>query len=323
MTYTGAMVFELPPVLVAPMAGGPSTPELVNAVDFGFLAFGTCSVDEARSQMKQTRTEYGVNLFMPQQEEPHPDDVQQMADHLGVEVPTVDLSNSYDAKFVAVMDAIDAGNGPAVVSSMFGCFTEKHITALHDRGVEAWATVTNTHDACRATQRGIDRLIVQGPNAGGHRGTWNIAEIPDQRTLPDLLTAIGAVTTVPLIAAGGARNSADIASLLEHGAQSVACGSAFLLADEAGTTPSNRALLSAGGASVSTRAFSGRYARGLETEFMRAHPNLPPLYPYLNAMLKDRRSEPDLAYCLVGTRPGAIRPGPARVIEAMLLPSQL
>lgn len=316
------MIQHLPTVIAAPMAGGPSTPELVNAVQFGFLALGTCSVDDARDQMRRTRGSYGVNLFCPQQETPDRHAVQAMADELGVEVPVVDLSNGFEAKFAAALSAIDECHGPAAVSTMFGSLTAEQIDALHARGVEAWATVTNPTDADTASRRGNDRLIVQGPKAGGHRGTWTIHDEPDPRPLPDLLQAVAAVTDLPLVAAGGARSSADVARLLAAGACSVSCGSAFLLADEAGTSLFNRELLAAGGSSISTRAFSGRYARGLATAFTDAHPNLPPLYPHLNPMLKDRREEVSYAYCLVGENSEALIAGPAREIERSLLPSR-
>lgn len=80
---------------------------------------------------------------------------------------------------------------------------------------------------------------------------------------------------------------------------------------EAGTSAFNRELLAGGGKSVSTRAFSGRFARGLETEFTRVHPKLPPMYPFLNPILKPRRQEKDaaVAYCLVGEQVEKINGG--------------
>ncbi|MHA2788513.1 nitronate monooxygenase [Corynebacterium sp. S7] len=314
------MDFVLPPVIVAPMAGGPSTPELVNAVSFGFLALGTCSVDDARAQLAKATGDFGINLFSAQTEQPAPGDVAAVATELGVEVPAVDLTCGYPAKFAAVLEAIDAGTGPRVVSIMFGCFSSSDIAALHSRGVEAWVNVTTPEDAVAATQLGADKLVVQGPNAGGHRGTWSITAQPDSRSLPDLVAAVRKVTELPLIAAGGVRTSSEVAGLVGLGAASVMCGSAFLLADEAGTSQFNRELLAAGGSSISTRAFSGRYARGLETTFTSRHPDMPAIYPYLNAMLKQRREEPEFAYCLVGEPATGILAAPAREIERRLLP---
>ncbi|MFW9197697.1 nitronate monooxygenase [Corynebacterium striatum] len=120
------------------------------------------------------------------------------------------------------------------------------------------------------------------------------------------------------------RSSADVERALAWpGVVAVSCGSAFLLASEAGTSPVNRELLACGGRSVSTRAFSGRYARGLETEFTRSNPKLSPLYPYLNSMLKPRRAQKDPAvgYCLVGEEVEKINGGSVAEILHHLCPN--
>ena len=95
------------------------------------------------------------------------------------------------------------------------------------------------------------------------------------------------------------------------GVGACSCGSAFLLTEEAGTSDYNRQLLRRGGQTVSTRAFSGRFARGLETQYTRSHPNLSPVYPLLNPVLKERRAQHDdaVAYCLVGTEVEKINGG--------------
>lgn len=86
------------------------------------------------------------------------------------------------------------------------------------------------------------------------------------------------------------------------GVAAAVCGSAFLLADEAGTSPANREMLSEGGPTVSTRALSGRVARGLATEYTAQHSDAPAIYPHLNQILRLRRAAGDkaVAYCLVG-----------------------
>ena len=307
---------RLPRVIAAPMAGGPSTPELVNAVGFGFLAWGTCSLDQAREELTRVKEPFGINLFYPQAEQPRREDLEAIASELGVEIPEPDYAFGFHDK----LDLALADGRAAIISCTFGCFTEEEFKRIHDAGIQAWVTVTNEVDALKATERGADGLIVQGPKAGGHRSTWKITEEPDERALEKLLDGIFRHVNVPLIAAGGARCAEDIEHLIEWGATSVACGSAFLLADEAGTSDRNRALLREGGDSVSTRAFSGRYARGVETRFTREHPDLPPLYPQLNAIQKPLRNNPDHAYCLVGDDfAGKLLEGPAAEIEAKLL----
>lgn len=296
------------------MAGGPSTPELVNAVGFGFLAWGTCSLDQARGELARVEEPFGINLFYPQREQPDPLALQAISTELGQPVPDPDLSFGYGDKLALALDHARA----AIISCTFGCFTEEEFRRIHDAGIQAWVTVTNEVDALKAVERGADGLIVQGPEAGGHRSTWTIDEEPETKPVEKILEGLFRFVNVQIMAAGGVRTAADVERLIEWGASTVACGSAFLLSDEAGTSETNRALLRAGGKSVSTRAFSGRYARGLETEFTRTHPELPPLYPHLNAMQKPLRKDPNHAYCLVGERPDLLRSGPAAEIEAFL-----
>lgn len=298
------------------MAGGPSTPELVNAVGFGFLAWGTCPLDQAREELSRVEEPFGINLFYPQREEPRREDLQAIASELGAEIPEPDYTFGFHDK----LDLALADGRATIISCTFGCFTEAEFAHIHDAGIQAWVTVTNEVDAIKAAELGADGLIVQGPKAGGHRSTWTITDEPDERDLEQLLSGIFRHVNIPMIAAGGARTSEDIERLIEWGAVSVACGSAFLLADEAGTSQTNRSILKAGGTSVSTRAFSGRYARGVESRFTREHPDLPPLYPQLNAMQKPLRTDPDYSYCLVGDDfAGKLQEGPAAEIEAKLL----
>ncbi len=299
-------------MIVAPMAGGPTTPELVQAAGeagaFGFLAAGNLAPDQLRQQLKQLSVPFGVNFFYPQPE------------HLP-EAPDIDYSFGFTAKFRAALES----DNPRlqVLSSSFGCFTEAEIEAIHNVGAQAWVAVTNPTEARIAQDRGADQLIVQGYEAGGHRLCWSMSKDPAPVTTTELIASIQPVT-VPLVAAGGVREPADIRALLQcPGVVAVQCGSAFLLADEAGTSEFNRALLRAGGKTVATRAFSGRVARGLETAFTRANPNLPPSYPLLGMRLKDRREELDTAYCLVGTRVELLRAGSAREIISYLLDGDL
>ncbi|WP_460490474.1 nitronate monooxygenase, partial [Corynebacterium nasicanis] len=142
---------------------------------------------------------------------------------------------------------------------------------------------------------------------------------------PDLVRSVAERIDVPLIAAGGIRDAADVAAALAlPGVVAVSCGSAFLLADEAGTSPLNRELLAGGGTSVASRAFSGRVARGLETDFSRKHPDMPPVYPYLVPLQAAERAERprELAYCLVGVGVEKLGGGSTVSILGRLAPEQ-
>lgn len=331
------------PVLIAPMAGGPSTPALVNAAadagSLGFLAGGVMPVEQLEKELAQLQRPFGVNLFRPQIQTPKPSDIDELAALLsspfrefGLDEPVIpkpDLSNGWPEKFQAVLNA-----RPEVFSCTFGIFDAEEFAQLKAKGIEAWVTVTNVTDAVHAQEAGADVLVMQGPDAGGHRSTWTIGEEPDTQDLKTLVeSALEAGVTVPIVAAGGLSTAEDVAAILAAGARAASCGSAFLLSDEAGTSTVNREILDAAPAlgleSVSTRAFSGRYARGVETRFTRSNEGLPPLYPYLNPMVTSLRKVStnagnwDYAYCLVGVGLESIERGSAKQILKSLAPSGL
>ena len=308
------------------MAGGPTTPELVAAAEaagsFGALGLGSSSVDAAREAIAACAgTRFGVNLFYPQREltEAELAAAQSLAAEEGAVLGDVPLDFGWQDKLDAALDG-----GAAVFWSMFGVFKEADVARIHAAGAEAWTTVTTPEEAQSAAARGVDVLCVQGPEAGGHRGVWDPSAETDQRPLKELVAAVHQVTDLPLVAAGGLRTREDVAEALAWpGVEAVSCGSAFLLAEEAGTSEHNRDLLRRGGRTVSTRAFSGRYARGLETAYTRAHPDLPLVYPYLNALLKPRRAQldADVDYCLVGVEVEKIGGGSVAEILAQLHPN--
>lgn len=318
-------------IIAAPMAGGPSTPALVKAVGvaggFGFLASGNIDAAQQGKDMKEAEgVAYGVNFFMPQAEMPRMGDV--VAAHKAIEpffiqagiaqpgVPQPDLTNDYEAKFQAVIDAADAGYGPKVVSSSFGCFTHEDIKVLHSKDIQAWASVTGLLEAKEAVERGVDALIVQGHEAGGHRLTWSIANQPNENTTAELVLAVAnSCPDTPLIAAGGVRTSQDVQELKAlPNVAAVSCGTAFLLAHESGISAFNRMLLRRGGETVSTRAFTGRVARGLKTPFTDSVTNVAPIYPHLGQMLKPLRGQATTAYCLVGVNNQGLKTLPAAQI---------
>ena len=302
-------------VIPAPMAGGPTTPELVHAAhavgSFGTLGLGSASIDSARTQIEQCAgIPFGVNLFCPQDPllEPYLASARELAQAESQPLPEPDYSFGFEEKLELALRG-----GARVVWSMFGTLTPEQIERIHSAGAEAWTTVTTPAEATAAARRGVDALCVQGPAAGGHRGTWDLAATPDSRDLEELVSDVHtAAPDLPLIAAGGLRTADDIATAMSwDGVGACSCGSAFLLTEEAGTSDYNRRLICNGGETVTTRAFSGRYARGLETDYTRSHPNLPPVYPLLNPVLKERRAQHDdaVAYCLVGTEVEKINGG--------------
>ncbi|MFF1883487.1 nitronate monooxygenase [Pseudarthrobacter sp. NPDC058196] len=272
------------PVIQAPMAGGPSTPELAVAVSsgggLGFLAAGYKTADVMRAEMEAVREHtgapFGVNLFVPQPSVITPDVLQRYAaslapdaEHFGVGLgdPRHD-DDHWDRKLEVLLDL-----APAVVSFTFDFPGADIVAELKKRGVYVMATVTGREEALQALTRGADALCVQGPEAGGHRGTFNAAGAPPEVPLHGILEELSDLE-VPLVAAGGITTADETRAALSVGAAAVQAGTAFLRADEAGTKPAHRAALASPEhftTTAVTRAFSGRNARGLYNAFMRRH----------------------------------------------------
>jgi NAD(P)H-dependent flavin oxidoreductase YrpB (nitropropane dioxygenase family) len=173
---------------------------------------------------------------------------------------------------------------PPLVSFTFGLPEPMAAAELKSAGCTLVQTVTSAAEARLSEQAGLDALIVQSPDAGGHWGTFTPAQPPERLRLPDLVRAVRSVTGLPIMAVGGIGTSADVAAALEAGAQSVAVGTLLLLATEAGTNPAHRAGFDSDrGDPVATTAFSGRPASGLPNGFLAAYDGRGPLgYPALH-----------------------------------------
>ncbi|MDV3124660.1 nitronate monooxygenase [Mycobacterium sp. 21AC1] len=272
------------PVVVAPMAGGPSTPELAaagtNAGGLGFIAAGylTAAVlaERIRAARGLTTGALGVNLFAPQPSAGTPAEIAAYAsalagesDRYGVALgePRYD-DDDWSAKLEVVLEL-----RPEVVSFTFGLPDDDEVARLRGAGITTVATVTTVEEAQLAVARGVDALAVQGPAAGGHRGTFDPGVHPATQPLDQLLGEVLGAVDVPVAAAGGLTTGRDIAGVLAAGAVAVQLGTAFLLADEAGSSPVHRTALQNPDftETVVTRAFSGRYARGLRNRFIAEH----------------------------------------------------
>lgn len=279
------------------MAGGPSTPALAAAVSnaggLGFVAAGYKAPEAVATDMEAVRAlttaPFGVNLFVVEQYQPDASalaayrrSLEPVAAHFDVSLgePRWD-DDAWQAKLELVRDA-----RPDMVSFTFGCPSASVLRQLTDLGVHSAVTVTTVAEAREAVARGAASLVVQGPRAGGHRGTWDPEAVPDETQLLDLVAAVRAAVDVPLAAGGGIHDAQGVRSLMAAGAAAAQVGTAYLLADEAGTNPTHRAALEdpALEDTALTRAYTGRWARGLANAFMRAHQDAPAGYPYIHHM---------------------------------------
>jgi nitronate monooxygenase len=289
------------PIVQAPMAAGPSTPELAaavaNAGGFGFVAGGYLSADALRDAIVATRAltsgPLGVNLFVPSR----PGDPEAIARYATALQPEARRLGAQlgearweDDAFAAKLDVI-ADVRPHLASFAFGCPSAAEIDRLHMAGPKVAVTVTNAAEARIAETRGADLLIAQGTEAGGHQSSFEDAA-PNLTPLLDLLRELRDVTTLPLIGAGGVMDGASLATVLQAGAIAAQLGTALLCTPEAGTSDLHRrALLEAWfDDTVLTRAYSGRYARGLLNRLPREHADAPRAYPEINQLTRPLRA---------------------------------
>jgi nitronate monooxygenase len=327
------------PVVGAPLAGGPSTPELAAAVceagGLGFLAGGYKTADRLADEVGALRTAtsapFGVNLFLV---EPYEPDADRLADYsrslepeaeaLGVELgrPRWD-DDGWQAKLDLVLDV-----RPSVVSFTFSCPEPDVLRRLAQLDVLTMVTVTSLAEARAAVARGAASLSVQGSEAGGHRGTWDLDATPDPTPLLDLVSGVVATVDVPVVAGGGVATADDVAAVVARGAAAAQVGTAYLLAEEAGTNLVHRQALAdpAWTDTALTRAYTGRWARGLATRFMAHHADAPAGYPHLHHLTAPLRAagvaagDPHVVHLWAGTGHAHARAARAREITESLAP---
>jgi nitronate monooxygenase len=277
-----------PPLVLAPLAGGPSTPALAAAVceagGLGFLGAGYLTAEQMRDDIRALRgltaAPFGVNVFVPGS--PDVDEralhayVERLRARYGTEVgePRFD-DDDWDAKLRALAD-----EKVAVVSFTFGCPSREVISSLQDIGSEVWVTVTNLTEARQAA--GADALVLQGVEAGGHRASF-VDDDAEGLGILALLRLVARESGLPLIAAGGIADGAGVKAVLAAGASAAQLGTAFLRAPEAGTNPAHKAALATDTPTALTRAFTGRLARGLVNRFLLEHSAAAPsAYPHVH-----------------------------------------
>ncbi len=277
------------------MAGGPSTPALAAAVSgaggLGFLAAGYKPVDAVRGDIEELRSllpgelPFGVNVFAPPGHGRGVEDVAAYAQTLSGELDRggVELGTPRwdDDRYAEKVDLLCAERVP-VVSCTFGCPSRDDVERFHRAETEVWVTVTTAAEAERALETGADALIVQGVEAGGHRGGFDDTAPGDIGVLALLqLVRVAIGDQLPLVATGGLATGEAVAAVLAAGATAACLGTAFMLCPEAATATAQRAALEHGDVPTAlTRAFTGRAARGITNRFLREHSaNAPSAYP--------------------------------------------
>jgi len=296
------------PVVLAPLAGGPGTPELAATVcdagALGSLGGGYLAAEELRSEIRKLRAltsrPFLVNLFAHAGPPPQKSTAEEIAlartfvAPFRAEVglagdPALPPPPSFSDQLAVVLE-----ESVPVFSVTSGSLAREDVRALQQRGVVVIGTATTPDEARSLVDAGMKAVVVQSSEAGGHRATF--ASSPEKALLGmmALLPRVADRVSVPLIAAGGIMDGRGIAAALALGAQGVQLGTAFLACPESGASPAYKsALLRARGGgdpTVLTRAFSGRLARALSNRFSEAAEGAQILpYPQQNALTSELR----------------------------------
>jgi nitronate monooxygenase len=270
------------PIIQAPLAGGGDTPELVAAVSnaggLGFIGAAYLSpeqiVQTARAVKSQTARPFGINLFapsVPAAPSISPDvAIERVAPYfaeLGLPAPSLASGPSFS---FSDQLAVALKTGASVFSFTFGLLPPEAMQALKQEKIFVMGTATTVNEAIELEKAGVDAIVAQGSEAGGHRGTFrgdfSASMIGTISLVPQAVDAV----RVPVIASGGIMDGRGIAAALALGASAVQLGTAFLTCKESGVPDAyQRAIFDAlEDQTRITRAFSGRPARGIVNRFM-------------------------------------------------------
>jgi nitronate monooxygenase len=272
------------PLIQAPMAGGITTPQLVAAVanhggvgSFGF-AYSSPEKIHADLLMAQSLTSGPINanffvfssVRLPSDQTQA--DAMQALRSLGVD-GAQSLTIPAEPFYPNLMEQLEPiwKARPAILSFHFGLPPEGVIKKAHTLGIAVGISATSLAEALAIESAHADFIVAQGIEAGGHRGQFDLQAKDEALSTLALTAQLAKHCHIPIVAAGGIMNGADIHDALSKGAQAAQLGTAFLCCDESGTPPSYRDYLlhKQDRPTTLTKAFSGRLARGLANTFTR------------------------------------------------------
>lgn len=294
------------PIIQAPMAGGPGTPQLAaavcNAGGLGCLAGGYLQPEQLWQAIAEVRAltdrPFAVNLASRGPSRADPARIARAREllapyraELGLSPESPDLPEppGFDEQLDVILEA-----RVPVLSFVFGVPDTEYLALLREAGITLLGTATHLLEAIVLEESGVDFIIAQGAEAGGHRGTF--VGHPEQG-LVGILTLVPLLAkhvAVPIIAAGGIMDGRGIAATRVLGAAGVQMGTAFLACPESGAHPAYKALLSQGSeiATTLSRVFTGRHGRVLRNRLvseLHAHEAEFPGFPFQLFLTQDLR----------------------------------
>jgi nitronate monooxygenase len=301
------------PIIQAPMAGVQDSALAIavsNAGGLGSLPCAMLGPEALRAELTkiraQTRRPYNVNFFCHRP--PAPDATReamwrQSLAHYYREfdidpaaIPAGPGRLPFDAAAAALLEEFQ----PPVVSFHFGLPDEALLARLRRWGAKVVSSATTVEEARWLEARGVDLIVAQGLEAGGHRGIFLSEDLSTQMGTFALLPQIVQSVRVPVVAAGGIADAAGVRAALALGAAGVQVGTAYLLCPEATTSALHRAALQTEGArhTALTNLYTGRPARGILTRLMREHgplSHLAPAFPLATGAVAPLRAKAEAA----------------------------
>lgn len=296
------------PIIQAPMAGGPTTPELIASVSnsggLGSLGAAYLQPEDLRQNIQTikqlTDKPFAVNLFVPEFHQTNNAAQQKMCGILNkvateLEIVVNPIEPPYRPDFAEQFEVIIAEQVP-IFSCIFGIPEKKYLQKLKASHSKIIGTATCYQDAKALQQAGVDAIVAQGLEAGGHRGTF--ANDPDIHAIGTMALTMQLVDLidVPIIAAGGISDARAVKSVIDLGAQAAQVGTAFLTTPESGAAPIYKKMLlnTKHNNTQLTKAFSGRFARAIKNKYvveMQPYENDILPFPIQNKLSKQIRTQ--------------------------------
>jgi nitronate monooxygenase len=275
------------PIVQAPMAGAQDAAlaiAVANAGGVGFVPAAMLTPDALRAEIERVRAQtsapFGVNFFCHEDVPPDAGALRAWSEtlapyyaELGVAAPAQTSANARRPFDEAACDVVVATK-PAIVSFHFGLPSASLLARVRATGAQIAASATTVAEGEWLARAGVDVVIAQGSEAGGHRGTFlaarDLADPSRQLATLALVRALrAAIPAVPIVAAGGIGDAAAVRAALAAGACAAQIGTAYLRSNEATTSAVHRAALTESRVTAVTNVFTGRPARGVMNRLMR------------------------------------------------------
>jgi nitronate monooxygenase len=342
MTSIETILGTVWPIIQAPMAGVQGSALAIAVSDAGGLGSLPCallSADAMRAELaairRATTKPFNVNFFChptptadPDRETTWRDRLRPYYEEFGIDVNKVAAGPGRAPFTREIADAL-AEFEPPIVSFHFGLPPPDLLARVRQWGAKVLSSATTVDEARWLEARGVDAIIAQGLEAGGHRGHFLSGDLSKQFETLALVPQIVDAVRVPIIAAGGIADAAGVAAVIARGAAAAQVGTAYLLCPEATTSAIHRAALASDDAqnTAVTNVFTGRPARGIVNRIVREvgpMTDLAPMFPLATAAVlplrqaAEARGSGDFSPLWAGRNVSGCKPIPAADLTRQL-----